>query len=225
MASLDSSSNGYPKYSLRNLWALFALSVATAIIVLVTRPGEGKVTVQITDEHVPMQVGEWQGRRYEMGAMVYQALRPDAIISRTYINPKGQQIDFVLLAGTHSDAFHNPHLCFPDQGWKIQDDRQMVFRVPGVDKPFNARLMRLDNNGRKAMVVYWYRSPLGSTGSVAVARISTYVARLLGMQRQQTFFMRFIVPATDNEDKDIEVVREFAGQLFAALKQSLPEVI
>ncbi|MGC8782988.1 MAG: exosortase C-terminal domain/associated protein EpsI [Armatimonadota bacterium] len=225
MASLTSVSNGYPKYSLRNLWVLFALSVATAIVVLVTHPGQGKVTVEITDERIPMQVGEWQGRRYEMGALVYQALRPDAIVSRIYIDPKGRQIDFVLLAGSHSEAFHNPHLCFPDQGWKIQNDRQVELRIPGVDKSFNARLMQVDNNGRKATVVYWYRSPLGSTGSAAVARISTYIARLLGMQRQQTFFMRFIVPSSGNEDNDLDVVREFAGQMLSALKQSLPEVI
>lgn len=210
---------------LRNLWILLLLSVATAAVVLVTKPGQGRALVDITEERVPMQVGEWYGRRYDMGALVFQALRPDAIISRTYIHPSGKHLDFVLLAGTHAGAFHNPHLCFPDQGWKIQDEREIQLHIPGVDSPMEARLMKVDNAGRKVTVIYWYRAPFGTTSSVAVARIQTYTARLMGMNRQQTFFFRFIVPSSEDEQADIRLIQEFAGKMFRQLQQTLPEVI
>lgn len=225
MATIESTAQNPMRYALRNLWILLLLSVATAAVVLVTKPGRGRSLADITDESVPMQVAGWHGRRYEMGALVFKALRPDAIISRTYIHPSGKHLDFVLLAGTHAGTFHNPHLCFPDQGWKIQDERSLDLQIPGIDSPMKARLMQLDNAGRKVTVVYWYRAPFGTTSSVAVARVQTYTARLMGMQRQQTFFLRFIVPSSDKLEADIRLIQDFAGEMFRALRQTLPEVI
>lgn len=225
MATLERATTGPSRYTLRNLWILLVLSVATAALVLATQPGQGRAIADISEESIPLQIGEWHGTRYEMGAMVFQALRPDAIISRTYVHPSGKRLDFVLLAGTHADAFHNPHLCFPDQGWKIQDDRSIELHIPGTNTPINARVMLLDNNGRKATVVYWYRAPFGTTSSVAVARVQTYAARIMGMSRQQTFFIRFIVPSSQDVQKDVETIQQFAGELFGSLKHTLPAVI
>ncbi|MDW8103439.1 MAG: EpsI family protein [Armatimonadota bacterium] len=225
MATIEPTVQNPTKHMLRNLWILLGLSVATAAVVLVTQPGQGRALVEITEERVPMQVGSWYGQRYDMGALVFQALRPDAIISRTYIHPSGKHLDFVLLAGTHAGAFHNPHLCFPDQGWKIQNERSLQLQIPGVASPVEARLMKLDNAGRKVTVIYWYRAPFGTTSSVALARVQTYTARLMGMNRQQTFFFRFIVPASEDEQADIRLIQEFAGEMFQALRQTLPEVI
>lgn len=225
MATIETPVSSPSKFMARNLAILLVLSVATAAVVLATQPGQGRAVADISEDRIPLQIGEWHGTRYEMGAMVFQALRPDAIISRTYIHPSGKHLDFVLLAGTHADAFHNPHLCFPDQGWKIQDERSLEVRIPGVDTPVKARLMQVDNNGRKATVIYWYRAPFGTTSSVAVARVQTYTARIVGMNRQQTFFIRFIVPSSQDLQKDIDTIQQFAGELFGALKQTLPEVI
>lgn len=225
MATLDTVTYSPPKRALRNMVVLLVLSIATAVVVLVTQPGQGRALADITEERVPMQVEKWQGRPYEMGAIVFQALRPDALISRTYIHPSGKYLDFVLLAGTHAAAFHNPHLCFPDQGWKIQQERSLDLKIDGIDNPIHARLMMVDNAGRKATVVYWYRAPFGTTSSVAVARVQTYTARLLGMNRQQTFFLRFIVPSSENTEADIQVIRDFAAELFGKMRQTLPEVI
>ncbi|MCS6829473.1 MAG: EpsI family protein [Armatimonadota bacterium] len=225
MATIETTITNPTKRMVRNLWILLALSVATAAVVLAIQPGQGRAIADISEERIPLQIGEWHGTRYEMGAMVFQALRPDAIISRTYIHSSGKHLDFVLLAGTHADAFHNPHLCFPDQGWKIQDERSLELHIPGVASPVKARLMQVDNNGRKATVVYWYRAPFGTTSSVAVARVQTYTARIVGMSRQQTFFIRFIVPSSQDVQKDIATVQQFAGELFSVLKQTLPEVI
>lgn len=225
MATLETLTTSRSKQAMRNLWILLVLSVATAAVVLATQPGQGRAIADISEERIPLQVGAWHGTRYDMGAVVFQALRPDAIISRTYVHPSGQRIDFVLLAGTHADAFHNPHLCFPDQGWKIQDDRSLTLNIAGINAPIQARLMQVDNNGRKVTVIYWYRAPFGTTSSVAVARVQTYTARIIGMNRQQTFFIRFIVPSSQDLEKDIDTIRQFAAELFGTLKHTLPEVI
>lgn len=209
----------------RNLWVILVLSTVVAVLVLTLPPLRGKVLRDIDDALIPFQLGGWVGQRYDMGAQVFEALRPDAIVSRHYFNEKGQQLDFVLLAGTHAETFHNPHACFPSQGWKLEKERKIEFSVPGVDKPFHARLFSVDNNGRKATVIYWFRTPLGTTGSMGLARVSTYTARLIGMERQQTFFFRFIVPSSGDTQQDVETIRQFAAELFAALKQTLPEVI
>lgn len=210
----------------RNLVILLVFSLAAAVLVMVLPPLQGKRLTEINNDMVPLQIGSWVGQNYDMGAKVFEALKPDAIISRQYINAKGQQVDFVLLAGTHAETFHNPHSCFPGQGWRIMNNRKIDFAVPSVAKPFHARYFQIGNEaGYRATVIYWYRTPFGTTGSMGVARVSTYSARLIGMQRQQTFFYRFILPSSGNTEQDIEVIRQFANELFAVLKETLPEVI
>jgi len=225
MATIVSTEQARNPVLRRNLLLLFVLSVVVAVLTLTLTPLRGQVLRDIDDSLIPFQLGSWVGQRYDMGAQVFEALRPDAIVSRHYFNEKGQQLDFVLLAGTHADTFHNPHACFPSQGWKLEKERKIDFRVSGLEKPFHARLFRVDNNGRKATVIYWFRTPFGTTGSMGLARVSTYTARLIGMERQQTFFFRFIVPASGDTQQDVETIRQFAAELFSALKQTLPEVI
>lgn len=225
MATIASSERTEGSALRRNLLVLFVLSVVVAVLTLTLPPLRGKVLRDIDDALIPFQLGGWVGQRYDMGAQVFEVLRPDAIVSRHYFNEKGQQLDFVLLAGTHAETFHNPHACFPSQGWKLEKERKIEFSVPGIDKVFHARLFGVDNNGRKATVIYWFRTPFGTTGSMGLARVSTYTARLIGMERQQTFFFRFIVPSSGDTQQDVETIRQFAAELFSALKQTLPEVI
>ncbi len=209
----------------RNLILLFVLSTVVAVLVFTLQPLRGKVLRDIDDSLIPFQLGNWVGQRYDMGAVAFEVLKPDAIISRHYFSERGEQLDFVLLAGTHSETFHNPHTCFPSQGWRLENDRKIEFSVPGVPHKFDARLFQVNNEGRRATVIYWYRTPFGTTGSMGLARVSTFTARLIGMERQQTFFFRFIVPSSGDVDKDVETIRQFAAELFKALEQTLPEVI
>jgi EpsI family protein len=225
MATIASSQQSYAAAQRRNLFLLLVLSTITAVLVLVLPPLRGKAIREIDDSHIPFQLGTWVGQRYDMGAKVFEALRPDAIVSRHYFNEKGEQVDFVLLAGTHADTFHNPHTCFPSQGWKLERERKIEFDVPNVEQKFHARLFQVNHSGRKATVIYWFRTPFGTTGSLGLARVSTYTARLVGMQRQQTFLFRFIVPSSGDVQRDVETIRQFATELFGALKQTLPEVI
>ena len=225
MATIASSERESSSLLQRNLVVLLVLSIVAAALTLTLPPLQGKAIRDIDDALIPFQLGEWVGQRYDMGAQVFEALRPDAIVSRHYFNARGQQLDFVLLAGTHAETFHNPHACFPSQGWKLEKERKIEFSVPGVEHTFHARLFSVDNNGRKATVIYWFRTPFGTTGSMGLARVSTYSARLIGMERQQTFFFRFIVPSSGDTQQDVETIRQFAAELFTALKHTLPEVI
>jgi EpsI family protein len=225
MATIVPSDQAHQNLLRRNMWFLLVLSAVSATLVLLLPPLRGKVIRDIDDSLIPFQLGSWVGQRYDMGAKVFDVLRPDAIISRHYFNEKGQQLDFVLLAGTHAETFHNPHTCFPSQGWKLEKEQKIVLSVPGINQTFHARLFSVNNNGQKATVIYWFRTPFGTTGSMGLARVSTFTARLIGMQRQQTFFFRFTLPSTGDTQQDVETIRRFAADLFGALKQTLPEVI
>lgn len=225
MATVTSTEQSVRPVLYRNMLILLAVMVLAAVLTLTLSPLRGQVLRDIDDSLIPFQLGGWTGQRYDMGAKAFEALRPDAIVSRHYFNEKGDQIDFVLLAGTHAETFHNPHACFPSQGWRLENDREIDFSVPGVAQKFHARLFQVNNNGRRATVIYWYRTPFGTTGSMGLARVSTYTARLIGMQRQQTFFFRFIVPTSGDVQKDVATIQQFASELFSALKQTLPEVI
>ncbi len=186
------------------------------------KPGER------TLNRVPKQVGEWQMiQEYEMSADAANELKPDEYIARVYVNHNGEEADFIILAGSHTGAFHNPQVCFRVQNWEFVDNREVVLRVPGLKAPIHARLVHLVNLAgakREAVGIYFYSTPMGYRADTSSARILLLVSRVAGID-QRAYFIRFIKPSTGNPERDAGALKAFAEQMLAAMRQTNPEVV
>jgi EpsI family protein len=186
------------------------------------RPGEK------TLHRVPAQIGEWHLiQEYEMSAEAANELKPDEYIARIYVNSNGEEVDFTILAGSHTGAFHNPQVCFRVQNWEFADNREVVLEVPERKQLIHARMVHLINlrdPKRKAVGIYFYSTPLGYRSDTSSARILLLVARVAGMH-QRAYFVRFLKPSTGHYERDADTLKQFAEQALAAIRQTNPEVV
>jgi len=216
-------------------WRRFGLPMAVLGLVMVgvllalqymprvaAKPGER------TLNRVPAQVGEWQlVQEYEMSRQAANELKPDEYIARIYANGHGEEVDFTVLAGSHTGAFHNPQVCFRVQNWEFADNREVVLKVPGVGEPIRARLVHLvslQGPKREAVGIYFYSTPMGYRPDTSSARILLLVARVAGMH-QRAYFIRFLKPSTGNFERDAETLKLFAEQMLTAMRRTNPEVV
>lgn len=69
--------------------------------------------------HVPMQVGDWQGiDAPETNQEVMILLEPEQYVQRLYENSAGQKLWLTMVGGRNSQPFHAPDICYDADGWQ-----------------------------------------------------------------------------------------------------------
>ncbi|MFN3691069.1 MAG: exosortase C-terminal domain/associated protein EpsI [Fimbriimonadales bacterium] len=178
---------------------------------------------------VPQILGEWTLiEEYPMSESALNELKPDEYIARIYANPRGEQADLSIIAGSHTGAFHNPQVCFRVQNWEFAENEKIALQVPGRSEPIAARFVRLvslDGRNRQAVGIYFYSTPLGYRNDTSSARIFLLIARLTGMNQQRAYFVRFLKTASGDPERDREEIKQFAEQALAAMAETNPEVV
>lgn len=181
-----------------------------------------------TLDKIPATLGEWSLlQEYPMSDAALNELKPDEYVARIYVNAAGEQADLSIIAGSHTGAFHNPQVCFRVQNWEFSENEGITLNVPERE-PIQARFVRLislDGQRREAVGVYFYSTPMGYRDDTSSARIFLLLARLTGMDQQRAYFVRFLMGASGNPQRDRESVKQFAEQVLAAMRDTNPEVV
>jgi EpsI family protein len=234
-AQLLAGADSAPAHTPSADWKRFRVPMAVLTVLMIgvllaiqymprvaAKPGEK------TLHRVPAQIGEWHLiQEYEMSAEAANELKPDEYIARIYVNSNGEEVDFTILAGSHTGAFHNPQVCFRVQNWEFADNREVVLEVPERKQLIHARMVHLINlrdPKREAVGIYFYSTPLGYRPDTSSARIFLLVARVAGMH-QRAYFVRFLKPSTGHYERDADTLKQFAEQALAAMRQTNPEVV
>jgi EpsI family protein len=181
-----------------------------------------------TLDKIPATLGEWSlMQEYPMSEAALNELKPDEYVARIYVNAAGEQADLSIIAGSHTGAFHNPQVCFRVQNWEFSENEGITLNVPERE-PIQARFVRLislDGQRREAVGIYFYSTPMGYRDDTSSARIFLLLARLTGMDQQRAYFVRFLMGASGNPQRDRESVKQFAEQVLAAMRDTNPEVV
>jgi EpsI family protein len=209
------------------LTVLMALTIGLVLAIqFMPRPKplqEGK-----TLDKIPTTLGEWSLlQEYPMSDAALNELKPDEYVARIYVNAAGEQADLSIIAGSHTGAFHNPQVCFRVQNWEFSENEGITLNVPERE-PIQARFVRLislDGQRREAVGIYFYSTPMGYRDDTSSARIFLLLARLTGMDQQRAYFVRFLMGASGNPQRDRESVKQFAEQVLAAMRDTNPEVV
>jgi hypothetical protein len=178
-------------------------------------------------ERVPHSFGHYVFQRaYDMGEETRNVLHPDGMVCHIYSSAEVPFIDFVLLAGSSSDAFHDPQLCFRNQGWRLDTPKKWRLHVGAIDKDITVNLLTMkSDDGRDATAAYFFISPLGYTASAFTVKLSLFAAKTFGVAMGQGYFLRFLVLSTGDPDTDLERLGRFINDMMGELKKSLPEVV
>jgi hypothetical protein len=126
--------------------------------------------VQSAATKLPLRIGDWVGENIDVPQAAIKILRPNVIISRRYTNFVTGSTANVLLVHC-SDARdlmgHYPPVCYPNQGWKMENATPRQWRVEGLDglvdgKQYRFRRSRDDVGG--LTIQNFMMLPNGRTG-------------------------------------------------------------
>ncbi len=182
-----------------------------------------------TLDKIPQVLGDWTlVEEYPMSEAAFNELKPDEYVARIYANPRGDQADLSIIAGSHTGAFHNPQVCFRVQNWEFADNQEVMLNVVGREDPIPARFVRLvslDGRNREAVGIYFYSTPMGYRSDTSSARIFLLLARLTGMDQQRAYFVRFLKTTSGDTERDREEIKQFAEQVLSTMAETNPEVV
>jgi exosortase D (VPLPA-CTERM-specific) len=154
-----SVANIAPAFNINKTPIYLALSIIllTTISTLSIHHREEIIPPRHTFESYPLQIGQWQGHRYEFqnGEKDILRLKDYFLANYSYANKK---ID-VYLGYTDSQRAgfvpHSPKACIPGGGWEIADTRLYTIEI-NAHKRFQVTRMLISKGDAKQVVYYWF---------------------------------------------------------------------
>lgn len=122
--------------------------------------------------YLPLSVGDYQGREFDMTADEKNLLDEGVRLARNvYASSTGRQImATVILSGFEKRSLHRPEVCLPNQGWTVTDRTQIPLRMED-GREISIMMMRIFRDAEpqpgvkvrtRAINFYWY---IGSDGT------------------------------------------------------------
>ncbi len=199
-----------------------------AVFCLVAPPMHGIRQSGFHPDTIPQQLGGWSSIDVPVAEPVLKELDPDrsgdtlSVVSRHYMKD-GDFVDVLFMAGSTSSTFHNPHVCFPTQGFTITVDKAIKLDVGGAASPVNARILafRHDDGSDQGVMLYWFRMPDRTCTTTTEVRWSQFTHQLLGKGNTQGYLIRFVT-AADTLEEGTKRLQEFATEFIKALQEVVP---
>jgi hypothetical protein len=148
-------------------------------------------------EAIPLNVGTWSGTNVPIPPAAQTLLKPNAILSRSYVNQKSRvrlSLALVQCRDTRDMSGHYPPICYPGQGWTlIAPPTPVAIRVPPHNITFaRYEFVRRAFDGDRSLIVYsafaipggGFATDMSDIGRVA----SDYTARHFGAAQIQIAF-------------------------------------
>jgi len=185
------------------------------------------------EQAVPERFGEW---RMLPNALVQASVATkgatstdqpyDEIVSRTYVNARGDMVMLALAYGKNQRQevkVHRPELCYPAQGFKVLSLKTAAFagvhsKVSGQD--VTGQRMVVDGRGNKEVVSYWIR--IGDTYSSSPWRIRWQIMQE-GLQGRMTDGILVRVSQRVSTDADPAPTHQLLETFAKDLIQAVPE--
>ena len=178
----------------------------------------------------PAALGPWRLFRSDpLDEAVVTELRADRLVSQTYIETSTHTLTrpfaSLLVAWFQTQQGegrqpHSPKVCLPSGGWtpRIVDE----ITIDTTTGPITVNRYVVDKDMQSAVVLYWYQTPRRVIAGEWAAKFWV-MADALRDQRTDTALVRVTTwPTKDGDMAATATAREFARNLYPALREYLP---
>ena len=130
---------------------------------------------------IPLKIGQWQGRDFDLEEIVYDILETKSIIHRSYTRDDGGSV-FLSIVYYHDTKvdFHAPESCFGGRGLKVKKENIKVFVPKDVQEtPLNIAQIISKKDDRETLTYYFYRTGTFVGSSYIQMRLNIAINKLL----------------------------------------------
>lgn len=191
---------------------------------------------------MPLQMGAYQGREFDMTAQERNILDEGVRLKRTlYASASGRQILSTVIIGSASKrSLHRPEVCLPGQGWNITT-RSQIPLILADGREVTATLLRMFRDFEpapgqrmrmRALNIYWYIGSDGTTSPdyydhIRIGYLDAVLKNLNHRWSMASFFVPLKEAEIGKEDPFAEVsaledARQFIAELAPKFERASP---
>ncbi|HUJ51131.1 MAG TPA: EpsI family protein [Bryobacteraceae bacterium] len=200
--------------------AILVFAAQAAVIYKLSVPERELPVPALTD--LSSQFGPWRaGGDQTLEKDVLDFLRPDAYISRDYVNVNGDEpinvfvAYFKSLQNTYGP--HSPRNCLPGAGWNIVSTAVKNMTVTGEPQGIPVNQFVLEKGGERILAIYWYQNDRRAWAEEFQAKL-TMLPDLIRYRRSDASIVRLIVPLGEKDpDRQTAYCQKFVNLMFPSL--------
>lgn len=208
------------KNRLKSVFLFFVLSGVAAIAL---KPLLYPVkTAEWMESMVPREIADFTHHGDpEMSKLVLDELQPFGIVGRQFTGKDGRTYEFTVIAGNRKSCFHNPIVCFTNQGWNLIDPGTRSVSIPTLGDPILATTYSMRREeGTSGSALYFYHGPFGYRHESIYLPFDMTMAKIMFKKMIDGQFYRILVfPAGESLEADVQAMSKFADAMFAGIKR------
>lgn len=208
----------------KKTFIIIFILVVTAIVTAFATDSE-QVPPSLPFNEFPLTIGPWQGQATQMDEQVYNILGVEDYIMANFHKPSGELINFYVgyyQSQRNGDIIHSPKNCMPGAGWNITKTNVIPIELDvSENKKTNVIQLLLSKGGQKMVVLYWFQSRGRIIASEYMQKI-WLVVDSISKRRTDGSFVRLIAPITKDEKTTVDLLEDFANQVYPILNKHIP---
>ena len=173
----------------------------------------------------PMAIGTWNGKLDNFDDWVYEVTGVDDSILSHFYNSSGNYVQLYIgyyESQRERDIIHSPRNCMPGGGWNIIETSRINLTLPSYPRDSVKVIYLVIQKGlEKQIVLYWYHSRGRVISSEYYQKFYLVIDSII-RQRTDGAFVRLISPVKDGEKQTLEMLKEFAADLFPIIEEYIP---
>ncbi|MCB1196478.1 EpsI family protein [bacterium] len=178
-------------------------------------------TSELLPEDFPAEMNGWSGTDIPVSDVEKNFLPEDTLFVKKIYRKAGVGEVFlvVVFSGKDRRSIHRPEVCYPSQGWSIQDKTTAMI---DIEHPITAlKATRLDvnyvknNNTSSDVVLYWFMGNNRITSShFKRVLLMGYDRCVKGRNYRWAFLRVSATVSPNNKDATLGVLKQFVVDLF-----------
>jgi len=173
----------------------------------------------------PKQIGQWIGSEARFDQRIYDALGVDDSFLGNYRTSDGRQVNLYIgyyQSQKEGDLIHSPKNCMPGAGWNITQTSLEEVTIPDSKSGKIKTIKLLLQNGRqKQVVLYWFQSRGRIISSEYMQKLYLVIDSIT-KHRTDGSFVRLIAPVANDEEKTLNILKDFTAQIMPILNEYIP---
>lgn len=166
-----------------------------------------------------INIGDWTtSQNYLLLDIIYDELRLDDYLHRKYTSSKGEVTLYVgyYLSSKKVGAAHDPMVCFPGQGWQIEEPGKGKVQVlhDGIPVDVTYSTMLAVKGETPLLLLYWFQA-FDQTASSTLSQKIKLAGKTLMRQGQDNAFVRLSTPCPSRSEEQCKaIIIDFVNQFY-----------
>lgn len=151
-------------------------------------------------------------------------LKLDDYLFANYQGPLGNVNLYIgyYYSANKAYAAHSPLVCYPSQGWKI-DDKPKRFTLQVGPKTIEYEEITTSLEGNKELVLYWYQAGSFTNTQIYKNKIDMGYNKLM-YNSEQNGFVRVAIPINTSYEKTQQIAKSFIEAFYPQFIQYISQL-